>query len=152
MYAIRVREGGDVLEAKFSGEVTTSEVLRAVSQGFALAEAGSIGRALCDLRALTAGPLPSISIIAASFVARLDAGDRVAIVCTAEQLAHTRQFARFARVGEELGVFTRESDAEQWLMAGVSGRISRTALHHMGAFEKPEPFSVERPGRKRASA
>jgi len=152
MYAIRVRERGDVLEVVFSGEVTTSETLRAVDQAFALAEAGEITRAICDLRNVAAGPMPSISIIAVSFATRLSPGQRVAITCSESQLAHTRQFARFARIGEELGVFTRTDDAEAWLEAGPTRRLSRTAMHHLGAFDRREPALNEPPLRERTSA
>lgn len=150
MYSIRVRAGGEVLEAVFSGEVTTSEALRAVSHAYSLAEAGGISRALCDLRSVETGPLPSISVIAASFATRFSPGERVAMLCTEEQLNHARQFARFARMGEELGVFTRLGDAEEWLASQAYRRLSRTALQHFDGLDVPEtPAPTER---RRASA
>ncbi|MGB4862342.1 MAG: hypothetical protein WBO97_07780 [Tepidiformaceae bacterium] len=140
MYAIRVRVDGNVLEAAFSGLVTTEEALRAVSQAFVLAEAANISRAVCDLRGVDEGLSPgSISIIAASFSARFHPGQRIAILCTPAQLPVARRFARFAQIGEGFGVFTREADAETWLQRAPSHRISETMLRHMRAIVQDEP-------------
>ena len=131
MYTIRVSRDGETLEATFSGEVTTSEALRAVVQAFTLAEAGNISRALCDVGAIEAGPLPSVSVIAAAFATRCEPGQRIALLCSPEQLPQARKFARFAGVGEELGLFTRMDDAQSWLAAGPRQRLSPTALQHL---------------------
>lgn len=134
MYSIRVRPGSATLDIAFSGEVPAAEALRAVSQGFALAEAGSIQRALCDVRSVAAGPdLDALPMIAASLVTRLAAGERVAVLCLQEQLSVARRFARFARIGEELAVFTRLVDADEWLAAVPQQRLSPTALRHLAA-------------------
>ncbi len=134
MYALRVRADVEVLEAEFSGTVTTEEALRAVSQAFILAEASNVTRAICDLREVENGLAHgSLSVIAAGFTARLRAGLRIAVVCTPAQLPVARRFARFAKIGEELGVFTRATDARAWIASSPNGRISETLLRHMRA-------------------
>lgn len=150
MYAIRVRADGNVLEAAFSGSVTTEEVLRAVSQAFVLAEAGGISRAICDLREVVDGVgNGSLSIIAASFTARFHAGQRISMLCTHEQLPTARRFARFARLGEGFGVFTRESDAITWLESVPSHRISETMLRHMKTIVEDAAANRESQGHER---
>ena len=134
MYVIRVRPGGEVLEAAFEGRMLTGEALRAVSQGFALAEAGNIARALADVTALEGGP-ESLMLLAAALGIRISPGQRIAIHCRAEQLPEARRFARFAGANAPLGVFTRADDAEEWLAGRSQQRLSHTALRHLGAFE-----------------
>lgn len=153
MYQIRVHTNSAMLDVSFSGAVSTEEALRAISQGFALAEASSIQRAMCDLRDVTAGlSLDSFSLVAATFVTRLSAAQRIAVICTAGQVAPARHFARVARAGEELGVFTRPDDAEAWLAGVPSQRLSRTALHHLGAFETGPAAAPALERRSRRSA
>ena len=149
MYTIRVRPDGSTLDVTFSGEVPTSEALRAVSQGFALAEAGNIQRAMCDLSEVAAGPdLDTFSIIAASFVTRLLPGQRIAVLCSPAQLPMARRFSRFAEVGEELGVFTRLADADDWLRGVPEQRLSETALRHLGAPTATRDLPFEEPARR----
>ncbi|MGE0599198.1 MAG: hypothetical protein AB7J35_07865 [Dehalococcoidia bacterium] len=154
MYSIRVRADVEVLEAVFTASVTTEEALRAVSQAFVLAEAGNISRAICDLREVEDGlPHGSLSVIAASFTSRLSAGQRIAMLCTPEQLPVARRFARFARIGEELGVFTRAADADAWIESAPSTRLSETMLRHMRAIlEDADADRDEQPRQRRHTA
>lgn len=153
MYALRVRADGDVLEAVFTGSVTTEEVLRAVSQAFVLAEASNVTRAMCDLREVADGlPHHSLSVIAASFTSRLQTGQRIAMLCTPEQLRVARRFAKFARIGEELGVFTRESDAQEWAGGAATARVSETMLRHMRAIMEDAGTASEQPQERRQTA
>lgn len=109
MYQVRVAPDGSALEAVFSGQLPVNEVLRAISQSFALAAAGGITRALCDLRDVASGPaIEALAPIAASLRGRLFGDQRVALVCEAQQVALTRRFARSAGLGTELGVSSRE--------------------------------------------
>jgi len=153
MYAIRAGADRGVLEAVFSAHVPTEEALRAISQAFVLAEAGGISRALCDVRGVDAGLTHgSLSVIAASFVARFFAGQRIAMLCTPEQLPLARHFARFARIGEELGVFTREPDARAWLESVPARTVSATALRHMKAMLADSRPAEDEPVLRRNSA
>jgi len=144
MYALRIRAGGVVLDAEFSGRVSTEEALRAVSQGFALAEAGNIERSLCDLRGIEEGP-ESLSIIAAAFSTRLMAGQRVALLVHEAQLPTVRRFGTFTHVGGGLGAFSRASDAEEWLAKGPSMQVSTTLRRHLlrSQAQPPETAGTE---------
>lgn len=153
MYAIRASDESDLLEAVFSGSASLDEILRAVSQAFSLAEAGGIVRAICDVRDIEAGlTQSSLPLIAAAFTVRFSAGQRVAVLCTPEQLPFTRRFARFARIGEELGVFTRRSDAEEWLARTPPRRLSETVLRHMMSITGEREVSLEHANRESQSA
>jgi hypothetical protein len=134
MYAIRTGADDGVLGAEFSGRVSTAEALRAVSQAFALAEAGHLTRAVCDIRGIEAGPDPSsLEVIATSVSSHLAGGRRIALLCTIRQLRLARKFARLTGAREEIGLFTRPVDAEAWLSGRPVRRLSRTALRHMEA-------------------
>lgn len=148
MYVIRVRPGGTVLEATLSDGVDSAEALRAVSQALALAEAGGITRILADVTGMTDGPDPVV--LAAALGKRLDAPMRLAVTCTAGQLAHARRVANLAGAGSNLGVFTRGEDAEAWLASNPGKRVPQTnALH----FEAAEPaVRPETQDGRRASA
>jgi hypothetical protein len=148
LYSIRVQADSATLAVVFSGGVPVAELLRAVSQGFALAEAGDIQRALCDLRQVVDGPnLDTFSVIAATFVTRLEPGQRVAILCAPAQLPLARRFARFASIGEELAVFTRAADADEWLAGTPERRLSSTAVRHLQTAAPPPATPVEEPDR-----
>ena len=56
MYGIRDDQTTKLLYLQLSGRVHTAEAARAVSQAFALAEAGQRTRLLCDLREVSLGP------------------------------------------------------------------------------------------------
>lgn len=152
MYQIRVRPDGSAIDVTFSERLPAEEVLRAISQAFALASAGNVTRALCDLRGVVSGPaVEALAPIAASLRGRLFLDQRVALLCEAGQLALARRFARAARAGTELGVFTREEDARSWLAGAGRQRLSSTALRHLHgerAPERQEPVA----GKKRRTA
>ena len=79
MYAIRVQVEEGRLAVRASGQVGPEEALRAVSQAFALAEAGSITRATCDLSAVEGGS-SGIVVLGAAFASRVQPSQQVAIV------------------------------------------------------------------------
>lgn len=152
MYQIRVRPGSDALEATFSEELTARESLRAISQAFALANAGAVARALCDIRGVSSGPpVEALAPIAASLRARLGTGQRVALLCWPAQLALVRRFARAASGGCEVGVFTRDEDARQWLESAAGQRLSTTAMRHLRADPNAAAEAPES-GKRRRSA
>lgn len=131
MYAIRVRAEEAVVEVVVSGRPGPEEAMRAVSQAFALAEAGSISRALCDLIAV-GRDAPGIAVLGATLVARIGPDQRVAVVCAKTQLAFCRRLARRTGFGDNLGIFTREADARAWLTAPSGhGTLSGPARRHL---------------------
>ena len=132
MYAIRARAVDGVLEARFSGNVAPEEALRAISQAFALADAGAIRRGICDLREMRPGA-GDVVFLGAAFAARSTAGQRIAVICSPRQLSLCSRLARLAGYGEQLGIFTREADAEAWLHTAQHERLAQTALRHVVA-------------------
>lgn len=148
MYAIRVWADEAVVEVVVSGLVDPEEGLRAVSQAFALAEAGRISRALCDLTG-AGRDASSITILGAGLAARLTPPQRVAVVCTEAQLAFCRRLVHRSGFGENLGIFTREGDARAWLTSPVShGRLAGPARRHLLA---PEAATERVTGTRAAS-
>lgn len=114
MYAIRVQVEEGRLAVRASGQVGPEEALRAVSQAFALAQAGSITRATCDLSAVEGGS-SGIVVLGAAFASRVQPSQQVAIVCAQRQVALCRRLARLSGFGDNVGLFTREQDAVTWL-------------------------------------
>lgn len=125
MYVIRATPESTVIEARLSGVVDTSEALRAVSQAFALADAGGLARILVDIVELTANFDPVV--VATSLAIRLESAVRIALICTEEHLPGAREFAKLARGGGNFGVFTRSEDAEAWLVSTPGHRLSGAA-------------------------
>ncbi|MEO8539152.1 MAG: hypothetical protein ABI577_05380 [bacterium] len=132
MYGIRARAVDDVLEVRFVGQVAPEEALRAVSQAFALADAGNLTRAVCDFREMSRSS-GNVIVIGAAFASNFESRHRVAILCDRRQLSLCRRLSRLAGFDERLGVFTREADAEDWLMASPRTQLSRTTLRHFEA-------------------
>lgn len=140
MYAIRVRAEQAVIEVVVSGRVDPEEGLRAASQAFALAQAGHITRAFCDLSAV-GRDAASITVLGAGLAARLQPQQRVAVLCTGAQLAFCRRLAHRSGFAGNLGIFTREADARAWLTAPAGrGRLAGPARRHFladGAATEP---------------
>lgn len=126
MYAIR--DTGKTLQVTFSGPVSTEEALRAVSQAFALADAGSLSAATCDLREITRGPGSAI-LVAAALGSRFRSGMRVGFIISSGQLPLVRRIARFSRIPEGLGVFESFERAESWVTASSSSPSSASRRH-----------------------
>lgn len=126
MYAIRA--SGNTLQVSFSDVVPTEEALRAISQAFALADAGSIAAAICDLRDITRGPANSL-VVAAALASRYRMGMRVAFIASPGQVPFIRRVARASGIREGLGVFDSIPRAESWLAA--RGSESRGSRRHV---------------------
>lgn len=150
MYAIRVRAVDGLIEATFSGHLSPEEALRAVAQAFTLAEAGDITLGIGDLTGI-GRQSSSIVVLGAAFAAKFKDTQRLAVVCSTEQLAFCRRLARLSSFDGRLGIFTREADATQWLATSVpSGRISSTAQRHLAV--EPQTASATTPARERRRA
>ena len=151
MYAIRVHVEEGWLEVTASGLVGPEEALRAVSQAFALAEAGRITRAACDLTAVEGGA-SAIVVLGAAFASRFQPSQQVAIVCVQRQLALCRRLARLSGFGDNVGLFTREQDATSWLDTSRRPRgLSSTARRHFSAGKAAGREQTERDVTKAAS-
>ncbi len=129
MYVIRVRAEDGLLGVSFSGRVSPEEALRAVSQAFALAEAGGIARCICDLRDAEHQP-GILAVLGAMLAARILPGQRVAVICAPDQLSYCRRLARLGGFDERLGTFTRDEDATEWLQCASQWRLAGPALRH----------------------
>jgi hypothetical protein len=130
MYVIRAATP-DALTVTFSEKVSTEEALRAISQAFALADAGAITNATCDLRAIERGPGNAL-IIAAALASRMSDSMRVAFIVEPAQRPYVRRIARFTGIRTGLGLFESEDEAKSWLSEAPSlrRRISSTELRH----------------------
>ena len=125
MYVIRA-PGPNALEVTFSGRVTSAEGLRAISQAFALADAGSVRTALCDLSEVERGPGNYLEL-AVALATRIRPGMRIAFVAGRGQRPFVRRLARFSGIQQGLGLFERRAEAERWLReAGTRASLSRT--------------------------
>lgn len=136
MYAIRVRVEEALVEVRASRQVAPEEALRAVSQAFALAEAGSISRGICDVTEV-GRHASSLIVLGAAFAARFTSQHRVAVVCGPGQLTFCRRLARLSGFGDNFGLFTRESDAREWISARAASSCPQTTLRHL-AGQAPE--------------
>lgn len=129
MYVIRA-DATHVLHAGFSGRPTTEEALRALSQAFALAEAGGIMLATCDIREVERAP-GNLVVLAAAFAACHVRGMQVAFVSRPEHHTIVRRFTRYTGVRVGLGVFEHPGQAMQWLTgAAVPALRSSTESRH----------------------
>lgn len=131
MYAIRARADERLIEVVANGQMAPEEALRAVSQAFALAEAGGISRGLCDLSALDRGSR-GIVVLGAAFASRFQPAQRVAVVCAPRQRSFCRRLARLSHFEDNFGLFTRADDARAWL-AGAQRRsqLPETSRRHL---------------------
>ncbi|GMV85964.1 MAG: hypothetical protein AMXMBFR80_18190 [Dehalococcoidia bacterium] len=130
MYVIRVVDGARV-EAEFSGHVRAEEALRAISQAFALAEAGNLERAICDLRGVERGP-EGLAVAAAAAACRMGPNTRVALVIVPARQRLARWFARRAGGPGAIAAFHSMPGAAEWLeMNRPRPRLSSTELRHL---------------------
>jgi hypothetical protein len=130
MYVIRV--SGDALSVTFSEHVHTDEALRAISQSFALADAGAIRHATVDLTGIEKGPANSL-VIAVALASRMQPGLKVAFVCGALQRPYIRRIARFSGIREGLGLFESQANAQHWFAGNppAERRLSSTERRHL---------------------
>lgn len=132
MYTMRVDPARQLLTVEMRGRLSTEEALRAVSQGFTLAEASRINGILCDVNGLVRGP-GGLLIVAAALAARFHPTTRMAVVGNSAQLNVTRRLIRFSGVRNGLRTFDSTAEAEGWLapvLARPQRRLSGTALRH----------------------
>lgn len=148
MYVIRVWDEEEVLGVSMSGHVGLEEALRAVSQSFALAEAGGLDRCVCDLRELTPG-VGTLVILGTGLSAHLGSRQRVALVCNTKQISACRRLARVGGFDDRLGIFSREADAIAWLELERQYRLGETALRH---FQTRAPQALVDRNTERATA
>ncbi len=154
MYSIRASTPGS-LTLTFSEHVSTEEALRAVSQAFALADAGTIPKAICDITTVERGPTGSL-VIAAALASRMRSGIRIAFVTTAGQRRYIRRIARFSGIREGLGLFHSVDEASDWLREerASTRKMSSTELRHYRELTRPRnaPGESPAPARRRGAA
>lgn len=132
MYTMRVDATTNLLSVECRERLTTEEALRAVSQAFALAEAGNIRGLLWDLSQLRRGP-GGLLVVAAAVACRYQTGMRIALVGSGIQLELARRFIRFSGLRTGLRSFDSEGQAHRWLspvLARPETRLSHTELRH----------------------
>jgi hypothetical protein len=147
MYVIRVRSGNgpDRIEAEFSGQMSTAEAMRAVSQGFALAHAGGLTSILADVRSIESGP-DALEIIAVAMSLHMTPNFRCALLCQSSQVKLARRFARGTRLGRQLAIFTSETSADGWLDVVPEQRLGLTEQLHV---RRVDSASSDAPAAKR---
>ncbi|MCE7927793.1 MAG: hypothetical protein HUU14_07155 [Dehalococcoidia bacterium] len=118
MYTIRVDTAHGLLEIELSGRLVTSEALRAMSQAFAIAEAGTLTTTLCDVRELDRGPASSM-VVAAALAVRFQPGSRLAFVARQPQLRFLQRVIRFSGIREGVLAFPAREEAETWLLPSM---------------------------------
>src|SRR6185295_10850251 len=101
----------DRLVLAFSDGLNTNEALRAVSQGFALAEAGGVTDIFCDLREVVRGP-SNLLVVAAALASHFSDGTRIALVVGEEQVRWVQRFVRFSGVARGINAFLDPAQAE----------------------------------------
>ncbi len=147
MYAIRVDTSHGLLQIELSGRLVTSEALRAMSQAFAIAEAGSLTTAICDVRNLHRGPAGSM-VVAAALAVRFQPRLRLAFVAHESQTRFLGRVLRFSGIREGIRVFGQRDVAETWLLPSVRAarRTSSTERRHaeqiLGRTAEPDAGEV----------
>lgn len=132
MYAIRVDTTQGLLEIELTGRLVTAEALRAMSQAFTLAEAGSLRAALCDVRGLERGPAGTM-VVAASLAVRFQPGLKLAFVAQDSQLRFLNRILRFSGIRQGVRAFTSDAEAEEWLLPAVRAVRKPSSTEHRHA-------------------
>jgi hypothetical protein len=151
MYSIRVDSQHERLLLAFSDGLNTNEALRAVSQGFAMAEAGRLTDVLCDLTGITRGP-SNLLVVAASFASHYNEGTRIALVVSQEQVRWVQRFVRFSGIRQGVNAFLETAQAEAWLSMPARRQqavLSTTGQRHLREMTRAAaeaPVQVERRG------
>jgi hypothetical protein len=129
---MRVDPTRQLLSVDVRGRLTTEEALRAVSQGFTLAEASRIRGIFCDLSGLNRGP-GGMLIVSAALASRFHPDMRMAFIGNSAQLNVARRLIRFSGVRSGLATFDTVAEADEWLapaLAQPKRRLTGTALRH----------------------
>ena len=132
VYILRDDAATQTLRLELTGEVTTAEAARAVSQALALAEAGAHSRVVCDLTAVECGP-DELEAVAALLKSRALAF-RVAFVGPQAQLRVAVRLAELAGIERSSGAFSNTADADAWLARPTSANPaagSETVRRHL---------------------
>jgi hypothetical protein len=135
MYVIRVDESRTLLRVECSGDLATTECVRAVSQAFALAEAGNIWALQVELDAVEHCPSGS-DIVGTALAAGHREGTRVAIIASGESRPFARRVARQSGLRDAVRVVDDEDEARRWLS------IAREPVTHSAG---SRPILMERP-------
>ena len=148
MCAIRVDAAAEMLRAEASGRVGTDQALRAISQAFALADAGVLARILCDARAIERGP--HLGTIGAALSTRCRRGLRVALLVRSEQRSSAERLIRLAGAPLGLRAFESMAGASAWLAPQTAGYASPERRHLEGLAEPREsdPAAALAPSRR----
>ncbi len=135
----------------FSDRVTSAEGLRAISQAFALADAGAVTAALCDLSDVRRGPGNYLEL-GVALATRIRSGMRIAFVAGRAQRPFVRRLARFSGIREGLGLFETRQEAERWLSAAAGAPApSSVRRRHYQEIARPRTTGSE-PGRRKGAA
>ena len=148
MYAIRVDAAEDMLRAEASGRVGTDQALRAISQAFALADAGVLARVLCDAREVERGP--HLGTISAALRTRCRGGLRIALLVRSEQRPFAERLIHLAGAPRGLRAFESMAGASAWLAPQTAGYASPERRHLEGLAEPrdSEPAAAHTPSRR----
>ena len=114
MYVIRVDHNRTLLKVECSGHITTAEAVRAISQAFALAEAGNIWAMAVDVTAVTIGP-DEIDVVGAALAASHRLGTRIAFVTGTGTRTIVDRLRRLSGVPDAAGAFESDAGARAWL-------------------------------------
>lgn len=130
MYVIRA-PGPKALDVTFSERVTGPEGLRAIAQAFALADAGSVTSAICDLTGVERGPGNYLEL-AVALATRIRPDMRIGFVATRAQRPFVQRLARFSGIRDGLGLFETRKEAERWLAeaSSIHGASSARRRHY----------------------
>ena len=129
MYLIRSLPEPPMILVEMGATVPTEEALRAISQAAALASAGDIYGAVCDIRDVEQAP-DALLPVAAALATAITPPRRLALVTTANQLSLMRRLTRVAGITTATAFFEDETQAREWLLRASRQVISPTALLH----------------------
>jgi hypothetical protein len=151
MYSIRVDSPHERLAIEFSDSLNTSEALRSVSQGFALAEAGHLTDIVCDLTRVRRGP-SNLFVVAASLASHHGDGMRIALVVTEEQVRWVQRLVRFSGIRQGIHAFLETAQAEAWLSMPARRQhavLSTTGERHLREMTRTPAANDGGPGSRR---
>lgn len=114
MYTIRADQHQHMVTIDLADRITTREALRALTQAFALLEAGELKAARVDVRRVVRGP-GGILLLATALATRRAPGQRIALVTGPFQARLAMRFARFSGLGPAISVFESTLEADAWL-------------------------------------
>lgn len=136
MYTIRAGQKPGMVAVELRQRVTTTEALRALTQVFALMEAGGLRAARVDVRGVERGP-GGLLLLASAMATRRAPGQRIAFVAGPRQARLTARLARFSGLGPAVDMFDSLEDADAWL-----GEEQRGAQPDGPFADRPRPGQV----------